>query len=148
MGDPIEFLRSRLDEEEAVAKAADDGGAPWKLVDYVDRVGDVAQDVVRILDGEGNTIAASGNYDGLGDDEIRHIARWDPARVLREVEAKRRIIDEHPCREDSIDGSRTCPTCIVDWQWPKFEPWPCLTLRLLALPYADHAEYRQEEWRP
>jgi hypothetical protein len=25
--------------------------------------------------------------------------------------------------------------------------WPCLTLRLLALPYADRPGYR-EEWRP
>jgi hypothetical protein len=55
--------------------------------------------------------------------------------VLREVEAKRQIIDEHhpidPC--DAHDAS--------------LRSVPCDTLLLLALPYADHPDYR-ETWTP
>jgi hypothetical protein len=30
---------------------------------------------------------------------------------------------------------------------PDAQGWPCQTLRLLALPYADHPDYRPE-WKP
>src|SRR5690606_26797420 len=58
-----------------------------------------------------------------------------PDHIEREVDAKRRIIDEHyptdPC--DAHDAS--------------LRSIPCATLRLLALPDADRPGYR-EEWRP
>src|SRR5262245_6868960 len=67
-----------------------------------------------------------------------------PARVLAEVAAKRRIIDEHRPK----GPEEGCPTCteqtITAWA-P--EDSPCPTLRLLALPYDQHSDYR-EEWRP
>ena len=53
----------------------------------------------------------------------------NPARVLAECEAKRRIV-EH-CDFDHLARS----------------PGDPYVLRLLALPYADHPDYR-EEWRP
>jgi hypothetical protein len=60
-----------------------------------------------------------------------HIARWDPARVLAECEAKRRIVELHGCYHScrSSDYAGDCPT-----------------MDLVALPYASHPEYR-EEWR-
>lgn len=61
-----------------------------------------------------------------------HIVRHDPARVLREVAAKRRIIDE--C-ENTINYQ--------DHGWSLAHP----VLRLIALSYADHADYR-EDWKP
>lgn len=64
----------------------------------------------------------------------RHIARHDPGRVLAEVAAKRRIIAE----------------CIPSRGVPALELSDALgatVLLFLALPYADHDEYR-EEWRP
>ena len=64
-----------------------------------------------------------------------HIARHDPARVLREVEAKRRIVDVAGRRLDRYIGTGAQ----VAFEW--------LTLRLLALPYDDRDGYR-EEWRP
>lgn len=80
-----------------------------------------------------------------------HIARHDPARVLREVEAKRRIIDEH--RE--ISGE--CQTCAYFgddedsggnvFRYRENADYPCMTVQLLALPYADHPDY-QADWRP
>ena len=58
---------------------------------------------------------------------------WLPGRVLAEVEAKRRIIERD--WSDLDDG------------W--YDGWyvQADTLKLLALPYADHLDYR-EEWRP
>jgi hypothetical protein len=69
-----------------------------------------------------------------------HIARWDPARVLAEVEAKRRILDEH---DPSPTTKTCCPTC-RDYDEPIQAP--CPTVRLLAQPYADRPGWR-EEWR-
>jgi hypothetical protein len=88
-----------------------------------------------------------------------HIAEHDPARVLREIDAKRRIIAEHSLTVektdaapyDSVTGER-CPdeysvTCAL-CGWVSDDPTSgCLTLRLLALPYADRECYR-EEWSP
>jgi hypothetical protein len=49
---------------------------------------------------EDERVAAAADGPGWGPDsplidgrELAHIARWDPARVLAEVEAKRRVID-------------------------------------------------------
>jgi hypothetical protein len=65
-------------------------------------------------------------------------------RLMVECDAKRRIVEAHRWEEiDYEDGSPLCSTDCEDcWQRP-----PCHTLRLLALPYADHPDYR-EEWRP
>ena len=79
----------------------------------------------------------------------------DPARVLREVERDRRILDEHfGFLHPSGNPDRACRRCsdrrtdddplVHDDRWLRLEPAPCPTLRLLALPYADHLDYRQE----
>jgi hypothetical protein len=62
-------------------------------------------------------------------------------RLLAECEAKRRIIDLHgdAMARDPFDPD-VCAYC-------NDAPHPCLTLRLLTLPYADHPDY-QQEWRP
>jgi hypothetical protein len=71
-----------------------------------------------------------------------HIARWDPARVLAEVEAKRRILDLHeqavPDGHDQMGYRFACEHCA--------QTTPCPTLRLLAQPYAERDGW-QEEWR-
>ena len=83
----------------------------------------------------------------------------DPARVLAECEAKRRIVELHApvipvspfskCGHPGCDQSHsekrlppacpTCPTSDVDGA--------CETLYTLAIPYVDHPDYR-DEWRP
>lgn len=102
---------------------------------------------------------------GPGEDDLccfdsgvsRHIVNWDPARVLAEVEAKRRILDLHePRPSGSINrsGPTQCGYCAdlchsrsgLGCDSPD-APYPCDTVRLLALPYADQDGYR-EEWRP
>ena len=65
--------------------------------------------------------------------EEDHVRRWDPARVLAEIDAKRRILDW----VDEVSISRA-----VTWSFDPSRP-----LRLLALPYADRDGY-QQSWRP
>lgn len=61
---------------------------------------------------------------------------------LAETAAKARIIEEHA----SHGGYGTaCQTC-ARWDDLGHDPWPCATLRLLALPYADHPDY-DAAWR-
>lgn len=76
-----------------------------------------------------------------------HIARHDPARVLAEVEAKRRVVDECAYWEGKVQEAAADPTAI---------PYPSLAdryevaravLRALGTAYADHPEFR-EEWKP
>lgn len=82
----IEFLKARVAEDEAVAKAVipvgrplEDGAARWSVVGQT--VGDASGYIVA--------------YSVEGEYPRRHIARHDPARVLAECEAKRQIIKLH-----------------------------------------------------
>lgn len=72
------------------------------------------------------------------------------ARVLREVESKRQLIKEHAadygdCRVCARVTAETI-TVLGDAHYEAL-PHPCRTLRILALPFADHPEYN-ESWRP
>jgi hypothetical protein len=118
----VEFLRARLDEDEQAARAA-----------------------------AGLTVDAQG-YEEV----LTHLQRWGSARVLAEVEAKRRIVDlhlpttsEYHLGKTDEDGYGTvnpvCPTCGTPDEYAVQAP--CPTLRLLALPYAGHPDYRAE-WAP
>jgi hypothetical protein len=72
---------------------------------------------------------------------------WPPARVLREIDARRRIMD---CHESWVagNGDTICGRCGREHiEGRPGGHFPCQTLRLLALPYADHPGYR-EEWKP
>ena len=72
----------------------------------------------------------------------------DPSRMLAECEAKRRIVAEHPHRQ--WDGWTYCETCNMTEGGTIYDvekAGNCPTLRLLALPYADHPAWR-EGWRP
>jgi hypothetical protein len=76
--DLVAFLRARLDEDEQAARETlweGSGNKPdWELPSSA-------------------TVDVGGDEFYAGDATIaRHIARHDPARGLREVEAKRRII--------------------------------------------------------
>jgi hypothetical protein len=134
--DIADFLRARLDEDEALAASGETWSAFDEATQGTRRV-DVDHSIERV-------VACTRSWRGL------HIARHDPARVLAEVEAKRRLIDEHkPSRPEYMPRrERGCQTCTTAQEWDtKANEANCLTLRLLALPYADHPAYR-EEWRP
>ena len=77
----VDFLRARLDEDAELAAAASPG--PWRPSEESDEV--LAVDGITVADG----FALSGRQLRATTD---HIARHDPARVLAEVEAKRRLL--------------------------------------------------------
>lgn len=70
----------------------------------------------------------------------------DVEQELRELDAKRRILDLHrPVRKRSTgSGGGIIEDCQMCDHFPA--QYPCATMRLLALPLADHPDYR-EEWR-
>lgn len=128
MDDLIAFLAARLDEDEQWAREATDG--PW-VDEFSGETGHcvIPSDAMSTREYVARTQLLAALPDA------RHIARHDPARVLREVEAKRRILAE--CRPGHLGG-------------PALELAGALgglVLCFLALPYADHEDYR-EEWKP
>lgn len=71
-------------------------------------------------------------------------ALMNPARLLYECTAKRMIVAVHsigPAAPTTDDFARQRERCAHDGT-----RYPCLTLRALALPYADHPDFRLE-WR-
>jgi hypothetical protein len=76
------------------------------------------------------------------DPVIHHLARYDPARVLREVAAKRAIIGLHRPSFSPADGDYTGIDCMED-----DDSWPCQTLHHVAAIWSDHPDYRAE-WAP
>jgi len=124
MDDLATWLRTQLDDDERASRGATPG--PW-------RVSSISE--FGTADVEGITTAYAEPCCAAEDAE--HIARWDPARVLTEVDAKRRILDLH-----SAEPGQHPDFCGHD-----MHELPCPTVRLLALPMAGRDGYR-EEWRP
>jgi hypothetical protein len=113
-----EFLMARIADREAMARAAMSAGARW-------------------VTAANNAASVAGADAGL------LILFNNPACVLAECEAQRRIAelhsDDHECSTFDRNGERdNCTWVLGD---------DCSTMRLLALPYAAHAEY-DEAWRP
>lgn len=130
MSDLIEFLRARLNEDEQAALGISD---TWHVEDYeVTAQADGAVQASWVVAGPRGEVGVA-MVNGVR--RAHHIARHDPARVLREVEAKRRIIAEHEPGQDPCDAHDAM-----------FETVPCDTLMELAAVYADHPDYR-EDWR-
>ena len=79
----------------------------------------------------------------------RLAGRFDPHRVLAECSAKRRIV--LACREARPDlhflGSRARGMADFPLSPHDQHQLAAVTLALLAVPYADHHDYRPE-WRP
>lgn len=71
--------------------------------------------------------------------QLVHAARHDPARVLAEVDAKRRILAIH--RRYVDEPGQACLGCAGGIEWEA-----CPIVPLLALPYQEHPDY-PEEWK-
>jgi hypothetical protein len=149
--DLVAFLRTRLDEDEQLAREARaEVGRDWDLFDTGRGDGCVMEDRSTI-------IAWYDQHTGMDDLRIARpvaalMARFDPARVRAEVGAKRRIIDLHsPVRLHGGAGAKYFDTTTVcrSCEPPQFpdRAFPCPTLRLLALPFREHPDY-QPDWAP
>jgi hypothetical protein len=133
VSDLVEFLTARLDEDETIALAATP--SPWTSHGLPSRdQATIIQDMGRrSITGDpiGAPVVAS-TYRPGGNADAGHIARHDPARVLREVEAKRRIL-----------AWASDPKMHLELI-PEAERYYVLTA--LAQPYVDHPDH-QEAWR-
>jgi hypothetical protein len=128
--DLVAFLRARLDEDAAAARDAfgehNDDGPEWTEV-------------------SSGALSTGCELHSIGDSGIsRHMARWDPARVLAEVDAKWRILAIYASWEVLARPGAGFPI--------QHEAEITLlalreTLRALALPYRDHPDCRPE-WTP
>lgn len=138
--DLIAFMQARLAEDEAVARAAAAAlAAPWRVAGCACCLYGAADEGGWRLDPCGPDLHRGAI--------LEHIARWDPARVLAEVAAKRAILKLHP--PATQPSGLYCATC-GDWPQPGDEQgvitWPCGTLKLLAQPYSDHPDF-DPAWR-
>jgi hypothetical protein len=139
MDDVVQFLRDRLDE----TRKSEEGRrrsipSPFDGHEVVIQR-DEDQGVVVLVDGHPYPT------------EQYWEAATEPASdpfSMADIRSKQALLDEH---SNVNDGS--CGTC-VDGQWgypthggSSPQNFPCRTLRLLALPYANHPDYN-EAWRP
>ncbi|WP_098891993.1 DUF6221 family protein (plasmid) [Streptomyces anulatus] len=134
MDDLVQFLKKRLAEDEAIAAAPTK--ATWATAEW--RFAEVAGDPIVDLGTNQLTRVSS-----LNKQEMQHIARHDPARVLAEVSAKRELLNryEYPEASEALPPSMNRLTASVE------RAVLDLAFRYLALPYADHPDYRGT-WRP
>lgn len=132
----VAFLHAQLDADENRAKAC----PPWPWAANAEGDEVVAADGITVCDGfalSNNQLRAT----------VDHIVGWDPARVLAEVESKRKILDEHG-PETVWDGLGTeetvCTTCRYDDGTGTFPYGGCPTVRALAAPYAGRPDFPAE----
>ncbi|WP_327003221.1 DUF6221 family protein [Dactylosporangium sp. NBC_01737] len=167
----VVFIEARLAEDESIASMISAGGyAPqvwivkpdqpggWREIRSSDRT--IIQDPWQAHDEGGEPVAVVPG----SRNQHTHIARHDPARVLREVEAKRRRLERHKpgyssgqleygkhyevyrredgkaievlVQDDEPREPNWCRTCN--------EPTPCRELRNEATVWSDHPDY--PEW--
>lgn len=150
-----EFIEARVAEVEAAARAATPGpwrynsAKHWLLIDdeptraLAARAGIMGEEFVGCgpLDSTVCVAATGPADDPQSMADARFIAGHDPAQVLRDVEAKRRIlaayVDDDRVRFGAFEScSDSCPATVLDE-----------VLKLLALPYDQHPDY-DESWRP
>lgn len=135
----VEFLRARLDMEAEIAREATPG--PWQNAPtprHRPTTSGRSEEAVFASPPDMGTVVVATTGEPSERRNLvnaEHIARWDPARVLAEVEAKRRIVDR--CEYEMSGYAGTGAQVAT----------PHLVLRLLALPYAAHPEY-DPAWRP
>ncbi|TDD79004.1 DUF6221 family protein [Actinomadura rubrisoli] len=162
MHDLVEFLRARLLEDDDTARWAadhrsrphpgpdDSGRERWHWIDLSTgerlRLGQRPMDhierevslrsvntyLLRSRPGAGPHYVLDVSW--VKEGVALHIARHDPARVVAEVEVKRRLLDLHT----RSNGTGVCQAC-----GESVREGGCTTLRLLAMPYADHPAYRK-----
>lgn len=120
MDDVTAFVKARLDEDVAALGYVEPG--PWTSSGpYV---------------GSAAGIIAQARHTETG----AHIARHDPARVLREVAAKRAIVAAYAKADEWVNVSAGATAAYARQIMDE-------TLRHLAAVWSDHPDYRQE-WAP
>lgn len=156
-----EFLEARLTDDEAVARSALSSRPWWPGDERIEPTEVWVSDYHEVRRRKVDRSWYSGPFMSKplpyiviadcspgGFSDARHIARHDPARVLRDVEAKRALLAKHARGDfpyDPEDGPG-------DYSWTErcdgcHEVTPCSTMRLLAAPFSDHADF-DPSWSP
>jgi hypothetical protein len=150
--DIVDFLTARYDEEQQLAACAAAGDpAPWRANtsnqrgnQFRDEHGNglvIAADDIPLWDCEGSSTLC------MTASTARHVAYWDPARVLADIAAKRAIVKGYA-------GARTRLAEVRRDGYHAFNAQKvqgaeeALTMAVLALaaPYAEHPDY-DPAWR-
>lgn len=141
--DLTEFLTARYDEEQQLAQAAAPG--PWHVEllgakGYPQRISNAQATVI------GQTYT-SPTYAPAG---ARHIAYWDPARVVADLAAKRALIQlafRYAADFDQRSGCGHTVEQIATGACPFVGEMESMDLlRLLAAPYSEHPDF-DPAWR-
>ncbi|MEV3857752.1 DUF6221 family protein [Streptomyces sp. NPDC050095] len=121
MDDLVQWLGEQLDEDERIARDCE--GLMWwnHPENWVS-----APQMCRVA-----LAVHAGNR--------RHIVEHDPARVLREIDAKRELIRRYEAMAADVLVMTGVDSILSEYRR--------VILPSLALPYADRPGYR-EEWRP
>ncbi|WP_326806045.1 DUF6221 family protein [Streptomyces sp. NBC_01788] len=144
----VQWLRDQLDEDEQVARAA---GGGWR---------ELPKNWVSLRSSGVGQAPAHRVALVLDEGERAHIVRHDPARVLRELDAKRRILALYATAIEGRTALRARMREAIEKDSDEFTRLHrqesellemagrmAPVVRLLALPYVDRPGYR-EEWRP
>lgn len=145
MEDLVRWLGAQLDTDAEKARAACEYASPeWHL----DEDGETVlwwppEPHIAEKEREKGLPVVSDRWRGetVGTRIAPHIAAHDPARVLREIDARRKLVERY---ERALENRRAHPDDLAS-------AGALLALhgavKLLALPYADRDGY-QESWRP
>ncbi|WP_062214632.1 DUF6221 family protein [Streptomyces sp. NBRC 109706] len=146
----VEFLRARLDEDEATARAVQDRSAPfdgqWE-----------ADSNTALRTANGHVLAHLPDGRPFKPGVLNHLARHDPARALQQTTALRAIANVHGRIgshdwEDWLNNEpdarkRGCLECGPHAGYNGNPEGWCQTIRLLASVWSGHPDY-QQEWAP
>ncbi|MBA4865942.1 hypothetical protein H1V43_32280 [Streptomyces sp. PSKA54] len=142
MDDLVQWLRAQLDEDERVARGCS-GRAWWEHPKNWVSAPPLNRIALVVHDGDRG-----------------HVVRHDPARVLREIDAKRGIVGLYASALEERAALRARMREVIHVDPDEFgrlhrqeseliesAERMLPVVRLLAVPYADQPGYR-EEWRP
>lgn len=118
MDDLVQWLTAQLDEDERIARGA--GGDSWRRQDH-------PSDTVAIYDSKGEPVVYDEGWPT--EEQAEFVAEWNPARVLREIDSKRRTLVR--CQEAMLAAN------------PMLVHFAKQTVREMALPYADRRGYEE-----
>jgi hypothetical protein len=135
----VDFLLARIAEDEAVANRCARLAPIKEPKDWMWQQSDRNPLLVEVVQPWGVSTPLAQVHSFAS--QAAHIARWQPVRVLAECEAKRRIVQRAQFAAEAGQSART--TGVED----AIDLTLDSVMELLALPYADHPDYR-EEWRP
>jgi len=146
------FVNARLDEDEAAAKAVEDNSAPWDG-QWQPR----ERHALETFNGWVLAVSVPAGSD-FRPGVVEHIARHDPARVLREIEGKRKrlalyldaekalaaALSAAPSQDDpATSHTRVRERISANRASGRFTALE-MSVRLDAMAWSGHPDYKQE----